>query len=109
MKPRDRPDKDSAEAIAASYASQRGEEEIPDLSEVDVRLSMLASLEALVRSGNDDWQCAQYIGAAAEVILSDAVVPNLVWRVGRVEATIRKVALAVAQAHVSAPVLVPCW
>lgn len=94
--PAPRADKDSDEAIAASYAAQRGEEEIPDLSDVDIRLSMLASLEGMIRAGAEDWRCGEFIAQGAEVILLKAVVPNLTWRVGRVEATIRKVALATA-------------
>ena len=90
-----RVDKDSAEGIEKMYAAQRGEEAIPELKDVDVRLALLALLEALVRTGAADWESGKFMGAAAELILTKAVVPNLVWRVGRVEATVRKVALAV--------------
>lgn len=48
-----------------------------------------------MRSGSSDWECGKYIGAASVNIARRCVLPNLVWRVGRVEATVRKVALAV--------------
>ena len=61
-----------------------------------MRLSLLALLEGLLRSGSADWKCAQFIGTAGE---NDALLlPNLIWRVGRVDSTNRKVALAVARA-----------
>ena len=48
-----------------------------------------------MRAGSADWQCGKYIGAASSDIVRRCILPNLVWRVGRVEATVRKVALAV--------------
>jgi len=95
VQPPERLDKDSPEGIAATYAAQRGEEDIPELKDVDVRLSLLALLESIVRVGASNWQCGRFVGEACGDILAKAVIPNLVWRVGRVEATIRKVALAV--------------
>ena len=77
------------------HLAQTGQEVIKDGPEVDVRLSLLALLEGLLRSGSADWKCGQFIGTAGENIIRKAVLPNLVWRVGRVDATIRKVALAV--------------
>lgn len=85
----------SSEAIAIGYAAQRGEEPVPVAGEVDVRLALLALLEGLVRAGAADWECGRPISEACETVLRCIVVPNLVWKVGRVEATVRKVALAV--------------
>ncbi|KAJ1431238.1 armadillo-type protein [Ochromonadaceae sp. CCMP2298] len=87
----------SAEAYAASYAAQRGED-IPaaQLGLVDARLHLIALMEGLIRAGTAQWECSQHIAAASAEIIRAIVVPNLVWRVGRVEATVRKVALALA-------------
>ena len=77
-------------------AAQRGDEPVPSLTQVDTRLSFLALVETLVRYGTEHWECGQYVTAAAERILKDIIVPNLVWRAGRVEGTLRKVAIAIA-------------
>jgi len=95
VQPKKGPEPNSAEANLQSYASVRGEEAIPSTGEVDVRLMLLTLLESMVRAGAADWKCGQHIAAACERLLCKAIVPNLVWRVGRVEATVRKVALAV--------------
>ena len=95
VQPKKGPEPNSAEANLQSYASVRGEEVIPSTGEVDVRLMLLTLLESMVRAGAADWKCGQHIAAACERLLCKAIVPNLVWRVGRVEATVRKVALAV--------------
>jgi dynein assembly factor 5 len=63
-----------------------------------LRLSLLALVESWVRAGASDWQCGKYLGQSSERLLRECVCRNLVWRVGRVEATARKVALAVAHA-----------
>jgi dynein assembly factor 5 len=67
---------------------------VPFLSEVDVRLSLLALIEEMIRLGASDWACGTHIGAACECLITQILIPNLVWRVGRVEATVRKVSLA---------------
>ena len=87
---------DTAEANAANYAACRGENYIPSsIAElVDVRMSMLALLEGFIRAGSSNWENGRAISDGAEVVIKDIILPNLVWRVGRVEATIRKVALA---------------
>eukprot|EP00981_Chlorochromonas_danica_P000674 scaffold146_cov171-Ochromonas_danica.AAC.23 len=85
----------SMEANMATYASQRGEEVIaPNRGDLDVRLGLLASLEGFLRAGTSHWQCGSSLAAAAYPIMHTVLLPNLIWRIGRVEATIRKVALA---------------
>ena len=96
LQPPPLPPTDTPEAHALSYAAQRGEETISLGAEVSLRLALLAMLEGWVRAGAADWQCGQYLGKSAARILKEVVVSNLVWRVGRVESTARKVALAVA-------------
>lgn len=90
------PATDTPEAHQASYAAQRGEETPLPASEAGTRLALLALLEGWVRAGTADWECGQALAACAEAVIKRSVVPNLVWRVGRVENTVRKVALAVA-------------
>ena len=97
------PEQGSTEANMLSYASVRGEEVIDSLAgAVDVRLSLIIALEELIKAGTSDWQCSEFIAASAEKIFSQALTPNLVWRVGRVEATVRKVALAACYAMLKA-------
>ena len=95
IQPKKGPEQGSTEANMQSYAAVRGDEAIPTTGEVDVRLALLSLLEGLVRAGSSDWQCGPHVSAACERILLKALVPNLIWRVGRVEGTVRKVALAV--------------
>ena len=90
------PATDTPEAHQASYAAQRGEETPLPGAEAGTRLALLALLEGWVRAGTADWECGQALAACAEAVIKRSVVPNLVWRVGRVESTVRKVALAVA-------------
>ena len=59
-----------------------------------MRLQMLGLLEDMIRQGSSNWEASPYIAAASQTIIQDILIPNLVWRAGRVEATIRKVALA---------------
>jgi len=95
MKPKAIPIPGSAEANALSYASQRGEEVInTNIGVVDVRLNLIALLESLIRAGTTNWECSQHIANASESIIKHVLIPNLIWRVGRVEGTVRKVALA---------------
>ena len=98
VQPPAKPAAGTAEANALSYAAQRGEEVIPTSvsDHIDVRLSLLVLLEGFIRAGADDWQCGAYISEAAEGIVKEIIVPNLIWKIGRVEATVRKVALATA-------------
>lgn len=62
--------------------------------EAEIRLQMLALLEELIRGGSQNWECGTYITAASKDIIEGIFLPNLVWRSGKVESTIRKVALA---------------
>ena len=55
---------------------------------------MLALLEDIIRQGSINWEASPFISAASMGIIQDILIPNLIWRAGRVEATIRKVALA---------------
>eukprot|EP00597_Dinobryon_sp_UTEXLB2267_P018080 CAMPEP_0201114058 /NCGR_PEP_ID=MMETSP0812-20130820/78180_1 /ASSEMBLY_ACC=CAM_ASM_000668 /TAXON_ID=98059 /ORGANISM="Dinobryon sp., Strain UTEXLB2267" /LENGTH=977 /DNA_ID=CAMNT_0047377649 /DNA_START=1245 /DNA_END=4175 /DNA_ORIENTATION=+ len=109
VQPPVKPAAGSAEANMQSYAAQRGEEVLPNtVSEsVDVRLALLALLEGLIRSAASDWQSGSYLAASAESIVKEMVVPNLVWRIGRVESTVRKVALAMAYGVLKAGALKP--
>jgi hypothetical protein len=54
-----------------------------------IRLSLLALLEGMVRSGSSDWECSAHIAEGAQRLLCNAIIPNLIWRIGRVEATVR--------------------
>jgi dynein assembly factor 5 len=63
--------------------------------EVEVRLQLLALLEEWVRRGAGTWSNGPYIAAASRGLLHDVIIPNLIWRSGRVEATVRKVSLTV--------------
>ena len=96
VQPASQPAQDTPEAHQASYAAQRGDETPMPSAEVGTRLTLLALLEGWVRAGTSDWECGSHLAACAEGIIKKIVVPNLVWRVGRVENTVRKVALAVA-------------
>jgi len=97
------PEHGSTEANMLSYASVRGEEVIDALAgAVDVRLSLIIALEEMIKAGTSDWQCSEFIAASAEKIFTQAITPNLIWRVGRVEATVRKVALAACYAMLKA-------
>ena len=95
VQPKAMPVPGSAEANALSYASQRGEEVInTNIGVVDVRLNLIALLESLIRAGTSNWECSQHIANASELIIRHIIIPNLIWRVGKVEGTVRKVALA---------------
>jgi hypothetical protein len=107
VQPKARPSEGSAEAIQTSYAAQRGEEAIPTLSEVDIRLSLLLLVEEIIRFGTSDWECGQYITQAYDPLFQFILIPNLIWHVGRVEATIRKVSLTICYHLLSAGALSP--
>ena len=108
VQPKKGPAEGSAEAHLQSYAAQRGEEVFPEtLGEIDIRLSMIALLEGLIRDGNEDWECAKHVAASAENIIKNIFIVNLVWRVGRVEATVRKVALAATYGILKAGAVTP--
>jgi hypothetical protein len=94
LKSKPKPEKDSTEANMQNYLAIKGEEKVIATGEVDIRLSLLALLEGLLRAGSADWECSPFIAETAILLLKEAILPNLVWKVGRVEATIRKVALA---------------
>jgi hypothetical protein len=97
-----------AESIAKTYKAVAGETNaFADADEANVRLTLMALLEGWVRAGALDWNCSKYLSAAAPVILSDIICKNLVWRVGRVEGTVRKVTLATAHAMLRAGAVTP--
>lgn len=88
--------KGSPEEIAATYAAQRGDLSFDGTNNdgsVDTRLGMLALLETLLRNGSSDWECGAHISACCDHIIEKALIPNLVWRAGRVEGVARKVTL----------------
>ncbi len=88
---RAKPSENSEEASKLQYAAVSGTEVIS--GEIDVRVSMIALLESLLRAGSLDWTCSSFISESSLTIIKDIILPNLIWRVGKVEATIRKVAL----------------
>jgi dynein assembly factor 5 len=55
----------------------------------ELRLAVMLLLEAVVSSQ----ACQGALAAQAKPLLSEALLPNVVWRAGRVAATVRKVAL----------------
>eukprot|EP00595_Chromulina_sp_UTEXLB2642_P000461 CAMPEP_0196762678 /NCGR_PEP_ID=MMETSP1095-20130614/2528_1 /TAXON_ID=96789 ORGANISM="Chromulina nebulosa, Strain UTEXLB2642" /NCGR_SAMPLE_ID=MMETSP1095 /ASSEMBLY_ACC=CAM_ASM_000446 /LENGTH=64 /DNA_ID=CAMNT_0042114197 /DNA_START=1709 /DNA_END=1900 /DNA_ORIENTATION=+ len=63
----------------ANYAAIRGEERIPNITEIDIRLSLLALIEGMIRAGSLDWECGQYMSYAAEPIIKNIIIPNLIW------------------------------
>lgn len=83
-----------------SYASQRGEDTNltqESLISYDQRMHVMILLEQLIRLGttlSHFWEAGSYISKSTFVLMSQIFLPNLVWRVGRVEATIRKISLA---------------
>jgi hypothetical protein len=81
IQPKAGPASGSVEANMASYAAIRGDEAIPSVAEVDVRLSLLALLEGMIRSGSMDWECSPYMAEAADSIIRLGLIPNLVWKV----------------------------
>ncbi len=90
---------ESTEGIAKNYKAVAGDTDAFEAGqEANVRLSLLAVLESWVREGSHDWTCSKHLSAAAPVILKSIICKNMVWRVGRVEATVRKVTLAIAHA-----------
>ncbi len=46
-----------------------------------------------MRNGSLDWECGRAMAENCEKILEKGLVPNLVWRAGRVEGVTRKVTL----------------
>lgn len=95
IKPKELPPTGTTEANMLSYASQRGEEKIPTIEEIDIRLNFIVLLENLIRYTSTHWESSQYLSKSCERIMKDMIIPNLIWRVGRVEGTIRKISLAV--------------
>ena len=88
--------KGTPEEIASTYAAQRGDLSFEGTNEdgsVDTRLGMLALLETLLRNGSSDWECSGYIAGCCDTLIDQALIPNLVWRAGRVEGVARKVTL----------------
>lgn len=83
-----------------SYASQRGEDTAltqETLISYDQRMHVLILLEQLIRVGTTSghfWEAGASISQSTAVLMTRIFLPNLIWRVGRVEATIRKIALA---------------
>ena len=90
---------ESQEGIEKTYKAVAGETDAFEAGhEANVRLTLLAMLESWVREGSHDWTCSKHLSAAAPVILKNIICKNMIWRVGRVEATVRKVTLAITHA-----------
>lgn len=87
-------EKGSAEDNMRTMLAVRGEEAVPEGGDVNIRLTMLALLEGWIKAGVLDWECGKFISGSAELIFTKIIIPNLTWRVGRVEAVVRKVTLA---------------
>jgi hypothetical protein len=96
-KPKESVPSDSMEAHMQSYASQRGEELIPTtIEEIDIRLNFMILIENLIRYlTHGHWELSKFFLSNCEMIMKEIILPNLVWRVGRVEGTIRKLTLTV--------------
>ncbi len=104
-KPRPPPSEGTAEYNMKQYAAVRGEEEVTAIyeqSDIDIRLSFLALLEGIIRDASNNWEISCNLSESSEYIIKEILLPNLIWRVGRVEATIRKVALACTYAILKA-------
>ena len=102
------PDRETPEAHLESYKAQRGDTDVfADTNNASTRLSLMALLETWVRKGAQDWTCSASLSEAASIILKNIVCGSLVWRVGRVEATVRKVTLAVTHALLRAGAVKP--
>jgi dynein assembly factor 5 len=102
--------KGSPEEIAATYAAQRGDlsyDGSNDNGAIDTRLGMLALLETLLRTGSSDWECGKYISACCDLLVEKAIIPNLVWRAGRVESVARKVTLTTCYGLLKAGAISP--
>lgn len=82
---------DTEEGITAKYNAMSGHETLT--GEVDIRVSMIALTEGWLRAGALDWTCGSHIATNASIIVKDIILPNLIWKAGKVEATVRKVAL----------------
>lgn len=99
---------DTPEAHLETYKAQRGDTDVnQDAQNASTRLSLMALLETWVRRGAQDWTCGAHLSEAASTILKKIVCGSLVWRVGRVEATVRKVTLAVTHALLRAGAVKP--
>jgi len=99
---------DTPEAHLETYKAVRGDTDVTaDVSNASTRLSLMALLETWVRRGAQDWTCGAHLSDAASIILKKIVCGSLVWRVGRVEATVRKVTLAVTHALLRAGAVKP--
>eukprot|EP00605_Chrysophyceae_sp_TOSAG23-4_P001609 GSChrysophyteH1.ASY1.ANO1.1769.1 assembled CDS len=99
---------DTPEAHMETYKAQAGDTDAyADKNNANTRLTLMALLESWVRSGASDWTCSANLSAAASILLKNIIIINLVWRVGRVEATVRKVTLAVAYSLLRAGAVKP--
>jgi len=99
---------DTPDAHLETYKAIRGDTDVSqDVSNASTRLSLMALLETWVRRGAQDWTCGTHLSDAASTILKKIVCGSLVWRVGRVEATVRKVTLAVTHALLRAGAVKP--
>lgn len=96
VQPPQQPAPNSLEANLKDYAAQRGDDSIlPNFGDVDIRISLLMLLEGMLREGSSSlWEAGPYIEESAPILLKEILLPNLVWRVGRVESVVRKVSLA---------------
>jgi hypothetical protein len=102
-KPKEPPKEGSAEANMLSYASQRGEESIAtNIEEIDIRLNFIILLENMIRYLHLDpkknpniWELSKYFLIILDFLMKEILLINLIWRVGRVEGTIRKIVLTI--------------
>ena len=46
-----------------------------------------------LRAGALNWTCGPMVAESSQIIVKDIILPNLIWRSGKVEGTVRKVAL----------------
>jgi hypothetical protein len=99
---------DTPDAHMETYKAQQGDTDaFADSKNVSTRLTLMALLESWVRTGALDWTCSAHISNAAPTLLKNILVGNLVWRVGRVESTVRKVTLAVTYSLLRAGAVKP--
>lgn len=93
-----------------SYAAQRGEDSALHLTAdsllaYDQRMHCILALEDIVRISTTSghfWESGRSISESASFLMGHILLPNLVWRVGRVEGTLRKIALAAVYALLKA-------
>lgn len=101
--------KETPEQVMRGYAACRGEDleseaskRARDEAHLQTRLDLIGLLEDMLRHGALHWECSAHINAAAEEVLTRILLPNLVWKAGRVESATRKLSLAATYALLKA-------